>query len=72
MLDTMRSVEAPNPHVGALGALWRPVVRVWGAPIRLSARGLSVEGALISSIVGIVPAVTMFPIWAEFPWTGLR
>ena len=35
----MRSVEARNPHVGAL---WRPVVRVWGAPIRLSGalRGL--------------------------------
>jgi len=30
---------------------WRPVIRVWGAPIRLSARGVSVEGALMSSIV---------------------
>ena len=37
----MRFVEARNPRVG--GAV--------GAPIRLSTRGLSVEGGLISSIV---------------------
>ena len=41
----------PNGHSRPQCALWRPVIRVWGAPIRLSARGVSVEGALISSIV---------------------
>jgi len=44
-----RLTAAPQDRHNALP--WRPVTRVWGAPIRLSARGVSVEGALISSIV---------------------